>query len=151
MFHRKHQHREPLFVELDGEKLVYVPLYNHDQPAILDAQDFVRLMEEEGMSGQWWYHESVKTPTQRYRYVVGVRKGNNNPVQVARIVMGAKKGDRIRYRNNDTRDLRRSNLLFQHSKGPHVSRAWLKQVANAEALRETQGRLKSTRGVTRGA
>lgn len=47
----------------------------------------------------------------------GSRAGRSNNVTFASLIMPARKGHRIHYRNGDRRDLRRSNLSYRKGRG----------------------------------
>lgn len=82
-----------------------MPATNHPRIIILDAPDYERLVVA-GMGAPWF----VENRGSR-EYVCTKRRGGGT-VAVARLILDAPGGVQVRYRTEDTLDLRRSNLLL---------------------------------------
>jgi hypothetical protein len=86
------------------DSLVIVPLSNSNKTVTLDAADFDTLMAK-GVSPKWKLSQAGK-----------VMAGDNKTV--ARVILEAPMGLRVKYLDNDPTNLRRDNLvLASHSKG----------------------------------
>jgi len=91
----------------DGKEIVIVPLQGDGEAAIVDAADFDKLLDA-GVSTQWTAAGRKGSP----RYVrCAVNGQRGNAVQISRLITGAGQGQMVRYRNGNTYDLRRDNLV----------------------------------------
>lgn len=110
-----------------GQPVVLVPLLRWSEPAIVDAEDFARLMSL-GVTDQWRILSAPNGGPPRV-----VCDWRRHDVTVARLVMEASEGQRVRMRNGTTTDLRRANLL--------LARGYASRNHTAHGLRGTKERL----------
>jgi hypothetical protein len=89
------------------DNLVTVPLSNSNRTVTLDAVDFESLMAK-GISPRWKLSQAGK-----------VMVGNNHTV--ARLILDAGKGFRVRYLDNDPTNLRRTNLILANHSKPIIN------------------------------
>ena len=101
---REPTHRPSLFDE--GKPTTAVPLQD-DTWSLVETEDYLRLVEEEGFPSQWY----AALNGQNVPYVRVRLPGKGQCVAVSRLVVGALPGERVIYRNGNTLDLRRGNLI----------------------------------------
>ena len=104
--------RTPCFKE--EEDIVLVPLANHPKPAVVDREDFERLMAA-GVSDQWTFN---KCGMKKYShaYVRCAVPGSPGSLEtVARMITGIGSGHKVRYFDGDPLNLRRRNLFVTKS------------------------------------
>jgi len=93
-------------IDQDGNEIVRVPLANHPLPAIMDADDYDRLMAAD-LSNAWTLNEVGHG-------LAYVRAGHSRAigqlVTIARLIVDAGAGVMVRYRDKDRLNLRRDNL-----------------------------------------
>jgi hypothetical protein len=77
--------------------------------AVIDLGDWERIVSE--YSDKWNY---ILGPNGKRYATLGA--GDNKTEMVARIITGAKKGQRVKYINGDTCDLRKENLRVVDNK-----------------------------------
>jgi hypothetical protein len=106
-----------------GRAAVRVELTNAPgQQAVVDADDFAALVAQ-GYSRSWYVNRSGTGQT----YVrLSSRKWLGNNETVARLIVGAGKGQVVKYRDGDPLNLRRRNLVLKRG------RAKGKSLRNAE-------------------
>jgi hypothetical protein len=95
--------------DADGRAVVAVPLANEAGTAIVDAGDYDRL-EALGLSPSWYLNGADRS---RCYVRAAINDGRGNNVAVARIIVDAGPGQIVRYRDGDTTNLRRDNLLVR--------------------------------------
>ena len=111
---RKHHKRLPIH-NVNGT--VAVPLANTNEPAILDAADY-RMLEREGLGHSWTFNPNgsgmcyVKASTMKLP---------GHLVAVARLIIGAKAGQVVSYRDGNRLNLPRSNLYIREGKAKRCS------------------------------
>lgn len=111
-----HPINPPIFSEAgDGKPIVLVPLTNTGHLAIVDREDWERLMDQ-GVSPNWFmvFRESADTPLHARRWTVRVAMPSRSPVQqvsLSRLIAGAVKGEIIHMADGNPLNLRRSNLV----------------------------------------
>lgn len=88
-----------------GKPIVLVPLANHPEPAIIDADDFDALMKA-GVSDQWFLNDNGSG----YCYVRCCAKMGDNLMTLARLIRCPAVGRVIRYGDGNRLNLRRANL-----------------------------------------
>ena len=91
------------FLDPQGGRLVSVTLGSEGKrEAVIDEATFLELMDM-GLSPAWSVNRegSVMTFSQ---------KASGSRVTVARVIMDAKPGQQVRFRDGDSRNLRKSNL-----------------------------------------
>lgn len=107
--------RAPLhFVAPGGGRCVRVPLARHDASAIVDADDYNRLIAQ-GVSPHW----CVNLDGSKTRRYVRVTIAGDNVRTVARLITGAGRGERVHYRDGNPLNLRGDNLRV--TKGGHAT------------------------------
>lgn len=104
-----------------GKPLAFVPLGSwggaKQKEAILFLEDYERLINN-GLSGNWSCHSGSYVAVTIYdKETRATRK-----VLINRVLMGAKVGERVRYKNGNPLDLRRSNLQLEQTHGLANSR-----------------------------
>jgi len=114
--------RRPIyFTDPDGTPCVRVPLSNGRDHAELLADDYAALIAR-GVTGNWQHNIPNRISRDGRRSYVQCyvprrtpsRKGNRwTALTVARLILDAPKGRRVRYRDGNTLNLRRSNLYLQ--------------------------------------
>lgn len=117
--------------DADGLRLAHVALANSQQRATLYAEDFERLMAA-GFSSYWQYTEDGRGgayPT----LSAFTREGQSRVVPVARLIVGAGHGERVRASDGRTLNLRRENLDLYPGTAWFDASDWFPTV---EALRE---------------
>jgi hypothetical protein len=101
---------EPRVPKLNPDtNTVEVPLHGSERPAIIDQADFEAILAA-GYSDQW---RAVAAGTGRVYVCVSSPYHDNQRATVARLIMKPMEGDAVRYRDDDTLNLRRSNLFTQ--------------------------------------
>jgi hypothetical protein len=97
---------------LTGRSLVLVPLSNSDKPARVDQEDWL-LLGELGVSPLWTFNEVC--PGSFYVRTRFLREGDDssNNHQVSRLITGARRGQVVRHRDGDRRNLTRWNLILE--------------------------------------
>lgn len=90
---------------LDGSRVVLVPLSKGKGVAKINEEDFIQLVSN-GYVGKWFLNTNGKGTA----YVKLFYKINNK--SIANLIMSPPKSHVVRYRNNDRKDLRRSNLII---------------------------------------
>lgn len=93
----------------DNSRVVLVPLSRGKGYAKINEEDLVRL-HTNGYVGKWFLN-----PNASGNEYVRLYHGDNNK-NVANLIMDPIPGYVVRYRNNDHKDLRRSNLVLQSRK-----------------------------------
>jgi hypothetical protein len=94
-----------------GRPLVQVSIPNCHRPAVLLGEDYAALMLA-GVSPNWFINQNgrklwyVRTP-------VGV---NGRPDTVARLILGASNGARVKYVDGNRLNLRRENLYVEQTR-----------------------------------
>lgn len=105
-----HHDKNPLTISANTSRHHTVPLARGRQGhALIDKEDHLRLIEA-GYGGSWFLND----PGSGKKYVCLGHGGTNK--KVARLIMDPPRGYVVRYRNNDRKDLRRSNLVLQSRK-----------------------------------
>lgn len=105
---RSHAGSSEATIDADGQRLAHVALANSQQRATLYAEDFERLMAA-GFSAHWQYTEDGRGSA--YPTVSAyTREGQQRMVPVARLIVGAGHGERVRASDGRTLNLRRENL-----------------------------------------
>lgn len=89
-----------------GDAIVRVPLANFAGYAIVDAEDFDRMMAA-GLSPNWFANLNGKNG----RLYVKTQVPHDRPRTVARFVAGAGDNESVRYCDGDTFNLRHENLI----------------------------------------
>lgn len=92
-------------VNQSGREIVRVPLAKNMGTAVLDAPDFERLMAL-GLSPHWYLNG-----TNKHGYVRAGLNTRGNGVGVARVILGLGAGRIVKYRDGDSKNLMRSNLV----------------------------------------
>ncbi|HMU49900.1 MAG TPA: hypothetical protein PKA13_08990 [Geminicoccaceae bacterium] len=93
----------------DGSPTVEVPLAHGRGTAVLDAEDFDRLVGM-GITDQWWLNSNGH----RHSYVRCTIPGDRGHAHsIGRLVIGAGRRQVVRHRNGDLLDLRRANLCLE--------------------------------------
>lgn len=77
---------------------------NDGSVALVDRQDRMRL-EARGLVGRWFLNPGRNESLPYVRTQAG-----DNLVTVARVIVGARKGEKVKYKNGSRLDLRRRNL-----------------------------------------
>jgi hypothetical protein len=116
--------------DADGHRLAHVALANNQQRATLYAEDFERLMAA-GFSSHWQFTEDGRGgayPT----LCAFTREGQSRKVPVARLIIGAGHGERVRASDGRTLNLRRENLEVYRGAAWFDASDWFPTV---EALR----------------
>ena len=116
--------RPPIKQTINGRHCVLIPLSGSDLPAIVDQYDYDNL-QSLGLS-QCWHFNSNGTGSGYVRAAFNGESGSNNH-QVARIITQAGRRQVVRYRNGNTRDLTRFNLIVE---GSYESKAEQRQKPN---------------------
>ena len=103
---RQPTHRPALIA---GEKATTaVPMPDGKSWAIVDTEDYERIVDELGYPGAWYAASNGSSG----RAYVRVRvPGSGRCVGVARLVTGALAGERVMVRNGNPLDMRRKNLV----------------------------------------
>jgi hypothetical protein len=94
----------------DGSPIVLVPVRGGALPATVDAEDFDRLVAV-GISPMWLFNKA----RQGKAYVRAGhprQEATGGLVTIARLIMEAPAGNRVRYWDGDTLNLRRENLYL---------------------------------------
>lgn len=105
-----HTSHEPTTITDErGNRVVLVPLSLNRGYAKVDEADYFALRSK-GYVGGWYLNDQRGTC-----YVMLNGKDQNNKY-ASRLIMSPPKGYVVRYRNNDRKDLRRSNLVLQSRK-----------------------------------
>ena len=102
--------------DADGQQLVHVALANSNQRATLYAEDYQRLMAA-GFSRFWKYTEDGRGSA----YVTlnaYTSTGHSRVIPVARLLVDAGHGERVRCNDGNTLNLRTENLSI------YLGRAW---------------------------
>ncbi|MGK9164932.1 hypothetical protein KXR53_01470 [Inquilinus limosus] len=100
--------RAPIFtVDERGKEIVQVPLAGAGGVALVDREDWERLMARR-ISPNWYLNGTGGTRPAHVR--VDVKR---TPTSVARLILGANAHARTVYANDDRRDLRRSNISLK--------------------------------------
>lgn len=89
-----------------GDDIVRVPLANFAGYAVVDAEDFDRMLAA-GLSPNWFANLNGENG----RLYVKTQVPHDRPRTVARFVAGAGDNESVRYRDGDTFNLRRENLI----------------------------------------
>jgi hypothetical protein len=95
----------------NNTKLVQVPLNGSDKKCTLNEEDFLALMEM-GVSPIWAYSQEQ----------VLVRNKRRS-LSVARLMIDADRGQHIRFKNGQSWDLRRSNLIIAPGSSKYRTRS----------------------------
>jgi hypothetical protein len=104
----------------DGKDVIVVPLQASWGCARLFEEDFQRLIDA-GLSPFWSYNSNGGGVSYVRASLSGGRCGEQ--VSLARLVAGAKKGQRVRYRDRDPRNLRSDNLYIERGYSRRHDRA----------------------------
>jgi len=109
--HCKSKHRRPTYSRgPEGEPLVLLPL-TRGRTAKLDREDWEWVSEEYGdqwlalHDGQGNFYATASRANDPYRPAYAVK--------LQRLIMDAKPGERVTFKNGDSLDCRRSNLRFE--------------------------------------
>jgi hypothetical protein len=95
-----------------GRKLVRVPLANNRGLAVVDARDMERISAL-GLSANW---QANKGTPPNAAYVRARYRGTQNTVSIARFIAGAQAGQCVSYRDGNSFNLRRENLVVGRGK-----------------------------------
>lgn len=111
-----------LAVDPDGLVIVHVPLAS-GQVATAEARDFKELMLS-GLSDQWQMNRDGKRGANgEYHWYVRAAGGGTKMVMVARRILGDRGRTRVRYRDGNPLNLRRSNLYMAALYAPPMTEA----------------------------
>lgn len=111
--------RTPIpFEDEDGMSCLRVPVNDHGTIcAIIYKDDYDLVTQEHGITPIWSYQQNGG----KRRYVVfttpQVRDEPSGSMVVARLILDARRGQRVFYLNNSTLDLRRPNLELREVGG----------------------------------
>lgn len=94
-----------------GARTVHVPLANNERCAVLDEEDFIWLIAN-GLTGNWTFNNA----SPGFSYVRAPCAKTGNIVTVARLIIGAGRGQAVKYRDGDRMNLRRANLYLSAAK-----------------------------------
>lgn len=129
--------RHPIpFNDPDGTPCVRVPLSDGRHFAELYADDYAGLLTQ-GVTGNWQYAVPNRISRKGQRGYVQCHVPRATPsrsgarctaLTVARLILGAPKGRRIYYRDNNTLNLRRDNLCLREGYAP-LDREALRTIA----------------------
>lgn len=112
----------------DGSPVVEVPLASGRGAAVLDAEDF-DLLVEKGVSPNMY----INWNGARGNFCVrACAPWAGNLVSPARVIMAAGRGEAVRYRDHDPRNLRRSNLYLDSGRAFGREQRLLAQAAAAD-------------------
>jgi hypothetical protein len=92
-----------------GLPVVHVPLAKDHGAAVLDEADFDYLTKELGLTVSWCLNGNARGVYVR----AGTRSVQGKLLTVARLIVGAGARQQVRYRDKDTTNLRRSNLILE--------------------------------------
>ncbi|NII11548.1 hypothetical protein [Oleiagrimonas sp. C23AA] len=98
----------------DGNEIAQVLCTSSDHPVVLELA-VLRRLQKQGWTDRW----ACASDGHGNRYVVTYCRdieGRTSVTTVARLVVGAEKGQRVRYRDGNRLNLRRENLYVE--KGP---------------------------------
>lgn len=129
----KHQQQAPttFTTDTDGQRLAHVALANSQLRATLYADDYERLMAA-GFSRFWQYTEDGRGGAY-VTLTAYTSEGHSRMVPVARLIIDAGHGERVRANDGRTLNLRRENLSIYLGRAWFDTRDWYPTV---EALRE---------------
>jgi hypothetical protein len=133
----KRQRRTPIYTaDHDGKDIVIVPLGNSEKPAKLFREDFDRLMQV-GISDQWLLAYGALG----YEYVRCAASNRGRIQTVARLIMGAGKGQAVQYRDwssSGRLNLRRDNLFLARGMSTNSAREELDWRASQKLRRRLE-------------
>jgi len=127
---QKQQAAPEFTTDADGQLLVYVALANTDQRATLYAEDYQRLMNA-GFS-PFWSHTTDGQGSAYPMLNAYTERGRNRLVTIARLLVEADAGKRVRYVDGNPLNLRTENLRLEAAP---VRRSALDWYPNALTLR----------------
>jgi hypothetical protein len=128
---QKQQPAPEFTTDADGQHIVHVQLANTSQRATLYAEDYQRLIDA-GFSRFWQYTEDGRGGAYVTLSAYN-RDGHNRVVPVARLLVDAGHGERVRCNDGNTLNLRTGNL------STYLGRAWFPAAdwfPTADALRK---------------
>lgn len=137
---QKQQALPEFTVDAEGHGLAHVALANSSQRATLYAEDYRRLMDA-GFSRHWQYTEDGRGGA----YVTlsaFTAAGKDRLVPVARLLVGAGHGQRVRASDGNTRNLRTENLSLYQGAAWYDAADWY---PTADAARAASGKVATAR------
>lgn len=112
-----------VIIDHDGTPVVHIPVNGSDRPAKLYVDDYRRLIREGDLMN--WH----ATTSGGYKLYVRTSRA----LGVARLIMKAKPGQVVRYRDGDTFNLRRDNLMLSQERQKKQPKYVLSDEASAPA------------------
>ncbi len=110
------------FTDVTGRRLVRLPTYSSDTPAITEAALFDNAKHRHGLSGVTYMSDDGKGN----RYVVATIPGSGSHSPLARLLLDRPKGYRVRYIDGNPLNLLPENF--------RLAAPWANEEAAAEAL-----------------
>ncbi|MDZ4369065.1 MAG: hypothetical protein U0987_18900 [Afipia sp.] len=111
----------------DGAAVLLIPLARDGGVARILPADYERLLAA-GLSPNWCLNRDGTGGTAYVRAALNSVAGNL--VTVARVLMAARPGQRVRYLDSDTRNLRRDNLVLRPGFGRRADAALVERAAS---------------------
>lgn len=146
----KHRQQAPttFTIDADGQRLAHVALANSQQRATLYADDYERLIAA-GFS-RFWKLTADGCGSAYATLNAHTREGHNREVPIARLVVEAKRGERVRSTDGQTLNLRRENLASYEGRARFDASDWFPSVealraAGIEPVQEKNRTKRSTR------